>query len=51
MILTRALDLNPIENVWKFLIQNVRKRLPNTLDQLEDVIHEEYENLKDEIII
>ena len=28
-----------------------RKRLPNTLDQFEDVTHEEWENLKDEITI
>jgi len=48
---SRAPDLNPIENVWKLLKQKVRKRLPSTLDELENVIHEEWANLHDDTII
>jgi hypothetical protein len=38
-------DLNPIENVWTLLKLRVRKRLPKTLDELEDIIHEEWDAL------
>ena len=39
---SRSPDLNPVENVWKIFKQNVRKKLPQTLDELEDVIHQEW---------
>ena len=48
---SRSPDLNPIENVWKLLKQRVRKRLPRTLDELEDIIHEEWNTLSDNVVI
>jgi hypothetical protein len=38
-------DLNPIENVWRILKEKVRKRRPQTKDQLEEVIHQEWDQL------
>ena len=43
-------DLNPIENVWHLLKAAVRKRLPKTKQDLEEIIWNEWENLKDEVI-
>ena len=42
---------NPIENVWKVLKQSIRKRPPKSLDELEDIIHEEWRNFSDEKIM
>ena len=47
---SKSPDLNPIENVWHLLKQNVRKRLPSTVEELENCIHEEWERLDDNII-
>ena len=35
-------DLNPIENLWQHLEKRVEARLPNELDELQDVIAEEW---------
>ena len=48
---SKSLDLNPIENIWKLLKQRVRKRLPQTLDKFEDIFHEEWNNLSNNIVI
>jgi transposase len=40
-------DLNPIENLWAVLKRNIRKRQPRTIDQLEDMIHEEWGYISD----
>jgi len=37
----RSPDFNPIENLWGEIKQNVRKRLPQTLEQLEQFALEE----------
>jgi len=47
---SRLPDLNHIENVWKVLKQMVRKRIPQTVDDLEDIIHEEWNNLQDDVV-
>jgi transposase len=44
---SKSPDLNPIENLWNILKQAVRKRLPKTLDQLENFILEEWRNLEE----
>ena len=38
-------DLSPIENLWPVLKKKVRKRKPQTINQLEDFIIEEWNNL------
>ena len=43
-------NLSPIENLWPILKRNVRKRLPQTLDELEDYIYEEWDLLEDDMI-
>ncbi|CAG8732219.1 30749_t:CDS:1, partial [Racocetra persica] len=42
-----ATDLNPIENVWKILKDNVQQRRPppNTYEALKTALLEEWENL------
>jgi hypothetical protein len=47
---SKSPDVNPIENVWHMLKSQVRKRLPKTVDDLEKVIIEEWENLDNEKI-
>ena len=47
---SKSPDVNPIENVWHLLKSQVRKRLPKTVDDLEKVIHEEWENLDNRIL-
>jgi transposase len=42
-------DLNPIENAWKLLKDNVFKRRPTSVKQLEKYVHEEWNSLKPEI--
>lgn len=43
-------DLNPIENIWSILKNNVNKRSPNNLETLKKYIQEEWDNLDDEIV-
>jgi len=43
----RSPDLNPIENIWHLLKQEVRKKFSKTMDELEDCIHEEWKKLND----
>jgi len=40
----RSPDLSPLENVWGELKRRVRKRIPETVDQLENYINEEWRN-------
>ena len=47
---SKSPDVNPIENVWHLLKSQVRKRFPKTVDDLEKVIHEEWENLDNQIL-
>jgi len=47
---SRSPDLNPMENVWKILKGNVRKKQPSTLMELEDYIYEEWNNIENKII-
>ena len=47
---SKSPDLNPLENIWAILKQNVRKRLPETLEDLENVICDEWDKLDDEMI-
>jgi len=46
----RSPDLNPIENLWALLKRNIRKRFPQTLDQLEDTILEEWIRLPENTV-
>ena len=43
-------DMNSIENVWHLLKAKVRKRFPKDLNDLENIIKEEWNNLNGEII-
>jgi len=43
-------DLNPIENLWAILKANIKKRLPKTLEELKDIIMEEWDNLNDDYV-
>ncbi len=43
-------DLNPIENLWNELKLRVRKRLPQTLNELEKFVLEEWEQIPDDHI-
>ena len=43
-------DLNPIEHVWHLLKQQVRKCLPQTLEELEAAIQEEWEKIDDTVL-
>jgi transposase len=44
-------DLNPIEQAWHLLKQRVRKCLPQTLENLEIAITEEWEKIDDTILM
>lgn len=46
----RSPDLNPIENLWSEIKRNVRKRLPQSLDQLEQYALEEWNKISNEKI-
>jgi transposase len=37
-------DLNPIENLWADIEQRVAARAPKTIEELQDVITEEWQN-------
>ena len=47
---SKSPDLNPIENVWHLLKNQVRKRFPKDLDSLEKIVYEEWDKLNDEIV-
>jgi len=47
---SRSPNLNPMKNVWKILKRNVRKSLPETIMELEDCRHEEWNNLDNKMI-
>ena len=38
--------MNPVENAWAIMKQEVEKRLPTTLDQLKLIIQDVWENLE-----
>ena len=38
-------DLNIIENVWQYIEVRVEKRRPTTIEELQDVIAEEWEKI------
>ena len=43
-------DLNPIENLWGVLKNNIRKRQPHTTEDLRNIIEEEWEALDDNYV-
>ena len=43
-------DLNPIENLWQFLKQRVKKRQPKSLDELKNIAIDEWEKIDQKII-
>jgi len=47
---TYSPDLNPIENLWAVLKRKIRKRRAKTIDQLEDIIHEEWASLSENYV-
>ena len=38
-------DLNPIENVWAIMKRKVEKKRPKSLDELEKIVNEVWDNL------
>ena len=46
----RSPDLSPIENLWSILKNNVYKRNPNNVFELEDYIFEEWDRLDDVMV-
>ncbi len=46
----KAQDINPIENLWPHLKRRVFARNPKNIDELENFIHEVWNNLEDDII-
>jgi transposase len=43
-------DLNPIENMWAILKENVAKRFPKTKEQLEAIAKDEWEKIPQETV-
>lgn len=43
-------DLNPIENMWQIMKNNVEKRMPNNIDQLTRFMTEEWEAIPQAIV-
>jgi transposase len=43
-------DLNPIENVWAILKERVRKRCPETKEELQQVAIEEWDSIPQKVI-
>ena len=46
----RSPDLSPIENLWSILKNNVYRRNPKDVFELEDFIFEEWDRLDDELV-
>ena len=46
----RSPDLNPIENIWSVLKYRVYKRGPQTVEDLENFIFEEWDLLDDDMV-
>jgi transposase len=44
-------DLNPIENLWQHLEKRVEARAPNELEELQDVIAEEWKKTPTDLLI
>jgi DDE superfamily endonuclease len=44
-------DLNPSENLWQYIEKRVEARAPNTIEELQDVIAEEWENIPTELLL
>lgn len=43
-------DLNPIENVWEYIEKQVEQQRPNTIDELQDVLAEEWKHLPQQLL-
>jgi transposase len=43
-------DLNPIENLWQHIEKRVEERVPTTIDELQDVVAEEWKNTPIELL-
>ena len=43
-------DLNPIENMWQLMKDNVEKRMPQNIDELTTFLAEEWEAIPQEIV-
>jgi DDE superfamily endonuclease len=43
-------DLNPIENLWQHLEKRVEARAPNRMEELQDVIAEEWQNTPTDLL-
>jgi len=43
-------DLNPIENLWAYLKTQVQKRKPKNVVELDEIVHEEWSKLDDQIL-
>ena len=43
-------DLNPIENLWQHIEKRVEERAPSTVEELQDVIAEEWKNIPIELL-
>jgi transposase len=44
-------DLNPIENLWQYIEKRVEERAPSTIEELQDVIAEEWKNTPTDLLI
>ena len=42
---SRSPDLNPLGSMWNIIKTSIRKRMAQELNELEDIIHEEWEKL------
>ncbi|MCW3101274.1 MAG: transposase-like [Chthonomonadaceae bacterium] len=43
-------DLNPIENLWQHIEKRVEERAPNTMEELQDVVAEEWKKTPTELL-
>ena len=49
--LSNSPDLNPIENLWGIVKENVERRLPNNLGELESFMTEEWESIPESMLM